>query len=200
MLGDFMKKLLNTLKKLLEEKPNAIIAIDGCCASGKTTFAKHLEKKFGFQVIHTDDFFLPLEMRTEERLSQAGGNIHYERFNDEVIKGIKCGKDFEYRIFSCKAGTFCGTKSISLLKPIVIEGAYALHPETADIYDLKVFFSIDAETQLKRILERNGADALENFKNKWIPFENLYFEAYNIKSKCDIIISEKQTEKTDRKP
>lgn len=186
-----MKELFNKIEMLIKEKPNAVIAIDGCCASGKTTLAAKLEEDFGFQIIHTDDFFLPPEMRTKKRLSQAGGNIHYERFNNEVINGIKSGKDFKYRVFSCKTGTFNSVKSISPLKPIVIEGAYALHPQFDDIYDLKIFFAIDRQTQLKRILERNGADALEIFKNKWIPFENRYFEAFDIKSKCDITISVK---------
>ena len=183
-----MKNLLNSIETLLKKKPNAIIAVDGCCASGKTTFASKLEKKLDFQVIHTDDFFLPPEMRSAERFKQIGGNIHYERFNDEIINPLKENKDFEYRIFSCKTGTFCGTKQISTDKPIVIEGAYALHPKFDDIYDLRVFFTIDSQTQLKRILARNGAVSLEAFKNKWIPFENRYFDAFGIKDKCDIVI------------
>ena len=34
-----MKKLLNIIKEILSSKPSAIIAVDGMCASGKTTLA-----------------------------------------------------------------------------------------------------------------------------------------------------------------
>ena len=84
-----MKNVTDKIEKLLSEKRNPVIAIDGPCSSGKTTLAVFLAEKYGFQVIHTDSFFLPSEMRSKERLSQPGGNVHYERFNDEVACGIK---------------------------------------------------------------------------------------------------------------
>ncbi len=176
------------IQKILLTKPNAVIAIDGNCASGKTTLAKKIANEFGMQIIHTDDFFLPVEMRTPERLDTAGGNFHYERFIEEVCGGIKGKLPFEYRVFSCKTGDYAGTVTVDPQKPIVVEGAYSLHPEIPDIYDVKIFMSIDYETQLERILERNGKDALEVFKLKWIPFENRYFDAFGIKSKCGIVI------------
>ncbi|MBQ2842404.1 MAG: uridine kinase [Clostridia bacterium] len=184
-----MKKLLNIIKEILSSKPSAIIAVDGMCASGKTTLASLLAKEFGMQVIHMDDFFLPYDMRTPERLSLPGGNIHYERFVEEVINPIKIGKNCEYRVFSCSEGNFTATKSIITSKPIIIEGAYSMHPEIPDIYDLKIFSEISPETQLIRIEKRNGTAALTAFKEKWIPFENQYFKAFKIKDKCDITIT-----------
>ncbi len=184
----FLNIMINEIKNLISEKSNAVIAIDGCCASGKTTLAQKLAEKFGAQIIHTDFFFLPFEMRTAERLATAGGNIHYERFFDEVINGIKSGECFEYRIFNCKSGGYDGTKSVDPSKPIIIEGAYSLRPEFADIYDYKIFMTVDEEIQLERILKRNGKDALEIFKSKWIPLENRYFEFFNIEKQCNTVI------------
>ena len=180
--------MINKIKELLLTKQNPVVAIDGSCASGKTTLAASLANQLGMQVINMDDFFLLPEMRTEERLSQAGGNIHYERFVDEIIGGIKSGREFSYRIFSCKKGGFNGTAVINPQKPIIIEGAYALHPEIPDIYDLKIFLDADLETRLERIEKRNGTEGLEIFKSKWIPMENRYFEAFDIMNKCDIVI------------
>lgn len=184
-----MKKLINKIEALISQNPNAVIGIDGCCASGKTTLASLLSENFDSQIIHMDDFFLPPEMRTQERLLQAGGNIHYERFNSEVITGLKSGGCFEYRVFSCKTASIIGKKTVTREKPIIIEGAYAMHPQIKDIYDLRVFVTVSPETQLKRIAARNGRDALESFISKWIPFENKYFSEYRIAEKCDIIIS-----------
>jgi len=183
-----MKEIIKRAEEIISRKGRIIIAIDGPCASGKTTLAASIAEKIDAQVIHTDDFFLPFDMRTEKRLSQAGGNIHYERFCDEVINGIKSGKSFNYGIYSCSTGTYGISQTVSPYKSIIIEGSYSLHPEIPDIYDLKIFLETDKETQLERILIRNGAEALEIFKSKWIPFENRYFEEYKIKSKCDIIL------------
>ena len=181
--------MINEIKNLISQKSNPVIAIDGCCASGKTTLARKIAEEIGAQVIHTDDFFLPFEMRSAERLATAGGNIHYERFFDEVINGIKSGKPFEYRIFSCKTGNYGGTKTVDPKKLVIIEGAYSLRPEFADIYDYKIFMTVDEKIQLDRILKRNGKDALEIFKSKWIPLENRYFEFFNIEKQCDIVIN-----------
>lgn len=190
-----MDKLIKSIETVLSRKHNAVIAIDGCCASGKTSLTNQLAERFGLQIIHMDDFFLPADMRTEQRLSQAGGNVHYERFIAEVVTGIKSGKEFEYRVFNCHTGGFSGINTVSPEKPVIVEGAYALHPEIPDIFDLKIFFETDYETQLERILKRNGTEALEAFKAKWIPLENRYFNEFNIKQKCDILINIKKDRK-----
>ena len=192
-IGVKMKEIIDKAKQILSEKNRIIIAIDGYCASGKTTLAAHLTEVFDAQVIHMDDFFLTPDMRTEKRLSQAGGNVHYERFCNEVVTGIKSGKSFKYNIYSCCTGDYRESAIIMPDKNIIIEGSYSLHPEIPDIYDLKIFLETDYETQIERILLRNGEDALETFKSKWIPLENRYFEEFKIKEKCDITI------KTDQK-
>lgn len=187
-----MEKVFATVEKLIKAKPCALIAVDGPCASGKTTLAKIIAKKFDAQVIHTDEFFLPPEMRTAERLSQAGGNVHYERFNNEVTKGIESGKEFVYGVYSCSNGIITQSQSVSPKKPIVIEGSYSLHPKIRIPFDLRIFVEADYETRLERILHRNGAAALEIFKAKWIPLEDKYFQEFDIRKSCDIIT------KTDR--
>lgn len=188
-----MKKIIDKAKQILSEKNRIIIAIDGYCASGKTTLATHLTEVFDAQVIHMDDFFLPPDMRTEKRLSQAGGNVHYERFCDEIIAGLESGEAFTYNKFSCHTDDYSKSELISPDRNIIVEGSYSMHPKIPNIYDLKIFLEADYGTQLERILNRNGEDALEVFKSKWIPLENRYFDEFNIKSKCDIII------KTDQK-
>lgn len=183
-----MREAIEAAEALLRKNPYAIIAIDGNCASGKTTLSETLSERFNAQVIHTDDFFLPPEMRSPQRLSEPGGNIHYERFIDEVIAGIKSGKPFDYGVFDCSQGKITRRITIACGTPLIIEGAYSLHPAIPDIYDLKIFLEISGEAQLQRILKRNGAQALEAFASKWIPLENEYFDRLKIREKCDLII------------
>ena len=70
------------------------VAIDGRCASGKTTLATALAVSLGATVFHADDFFLRPEQRTAERLSEPGGNMDRERLKAaraELRKhGITC--------------------------------------------------------------------------------------------------------------
>ena len=58
--------------------------------SGKTTLANELsEMHNNIPIFHADDFFLLPELRTEERLNEPGGNIHYERMKAEVKRAEK---------------------------------------------------------------------------------------------------------------
>ena len=70
------------IEACIKEKDKCILAIDGRAAAGKTTLANLLQEYFDGAVIHMDDFFLPLELRTKERYATPGGNVHYERFNE----------------------------------------------------------------------------------------------------------------------
>lgn len=62
-----------------------LVAIDGRSASGKTTLVNALAEQFHTSVVHMDDFFLPVELRTPERFAMPGGNVHFERFQEEFL-------------------------------------------------------------------------------------------------------------------
>ena len=78
------QELTGIIKKELERKRPLILAVDGRCASGKSTFARELSGVCLAEVIHMDDFFLRPQQRTKERLAEAGGNIDRERLLQEV--------------------------------------------------------------------------------------------------------------------
>ena len=158
-----------------------IIIIDGMSGAGKTTYANSISQN----VIHMDDFFLPIELRTEERLAEIGGNVHYERFKDEVINPIKSGeKEFSYRIFNCKEMNYVSAKKIRTDEDIIIEGAYAMHPyfewdKLKQEFEIeKVFMEIPKSEQEARIKARNGKTVWEIFRDKWIPMEEAYFDKF----------------------
>jgi len=62
----------NIVDKLRDEKEHLLVAIDGRCASGKTSIALELKDIYGCNVIHMDHFFLREEQRTAERLNAVG--------------------------------------------------------------------------------------------------------------------------------
>lgn len=171
-------------------KGDLILAIDGGSASGKTTLASLIQETFGGVIFHMDDFFLPPEMRTPERLCEVGGNVHRERFLSEVLIPLSEKKAVEYRKFNCSTGDFGDIVSVAPSRLTIVEGVYSMHDELCSYYGLSVFLESDKETQKNRILNRNPSKAMRFF-NEWIPLENVYFEKMNIKNKCDFTFNTK---------
>ena len=100
---------MDTIKKrideLLTQEDMVVVAIDGKCASGKTTLASRLAEIYDCNVFHMDDFFLQRSQRTPERLAQIGGNVDYERFQEEVLLPLRFRRAFSYRPFDCRTFT-----------------------------------------------------------------------------------------------
>lgn len=160
------------------------MALDGMCASGKTTMANRIKEQCpDVEVIHMDDFFLRPEMRTEKRLSEPGGNVDYERFRKEVAEPLMGTGSCRYQVYSCQCGGFVRSEEISNPKIVLVEGAYSSHPYFGDFYDAVFFLSISSEEQIERIRRRNGEKMLPRFLEEWIPMENLYFEKFGIREK-----------------
>ena len=164
------------------------LAIDGMAAAGKSTAARLLQQVFGGSVVHMDDFFLPLPLRTEERLAEPGGNVHYERAAREVMEPLRTGTPFTYRRFDCSVMDFGGDSDpVDPAGNVIVEGSYALHPAFGALpgeagslrhpAELAVFLQLSPETQRERIRQRNGEEMLLRFEERWIPLENRYYAA-----------------------
>jgi uridine kinase len=134
-----------------------------------------------------DDFFLRPQQRTPQRLKEVGGNVDYERFSDEVIAGLGCGREFSYRKFDCSLQALGGEITVKPKKLNIIEGSYSMHPKLIEAYDLKILLQIDEREQKERILKRSGKTMLERFINEWIPLEDAYLKAFGIKEKSGIV-------------
>ena len=135
-----------------------------------------------------DDFFLQPFQRTKERYEDIGGNIDRERFLDQVLKPLFKGEKIKYQPFDCSVMTLLNTIEVTPKKLTVIEGVYSMHPLFLPYYDYSVFLQIDKELQKERILKRNTPAVSKRFFYEWIPMENRYFESFNIKEKCNMII------------
>lgn len=180
-------RLLPVLKKASEFKNKlCVIAIDGRAASGKSTMAKHLKMILGADIIQMDDFFLPKELRTDERYNEIGGNVHYERFIDEVLPFVSLPQSFAYRQFDCSKMDFGGECVIENKNFRIVEGSYSCHPKFGKYADITVFSDVAPDEQMERIFSRNGSEMAEIFRTKWIPLEEKYFLKYSILQNADI--------------
>lgn len=177
--------VFQAIDRLLREKPFVRVAIDGRCASGKSTLGALLQRVYGANLFHMDDYFLPFGRKTPERLAEPGGNVDYERFFDEIASK-PAGSEIVYRPFDCSVQALGEPVHVSPKPLTVVEGSYALRPGLRDTYDLKVFLDIDADRQSARILKRNGPEMHALFVNEWIPLENTYFDGLDIRSVSDL--------------
>ena len=167
-----------------------IIALDGRCASGKSTFARYLAETEGFTVFHMDDYFLRPEQQTPERYAVPGGNVDRERFAEEVLVPLKNGKrEIVYRPYDCQTKRLKEAVKVRVNDRVLVEGAYSCHPALWELYDLHVFMTVDPAEQKRRILARNGAEGLRRFEERWIPLEEAYFAAYGIEERCELVLT-----------
>lgn len=167
---------------------SGIIAVDGRAGAGKSTAAELLRRVLDGGIVYMDDFFLPSELRSTERLAQPGGNVHYERFIEQVLPYLGKNDAFTYKIFDCSRMEFHGQRTVAAGDWQIVEGSYSHHPVFGDYADLRVFVDVDADEQLRRIERRNGTQTLEMFRTRWIPMEEAYFAVHQIAEQADVVM------------
>ena len=173
-------QVMNFLNNIKGKK---IIAIEGKCAAGKTTVSKMIETLIGATIINVDDFFLPIERKTESRMNEIGGNIDYERIY-KILSEFKTGSLNSFHRFNCSTQLY---EEVMFIPNdiIILEGVYSYHPSFRHLIDHLIYIDIDEITQLERLRKRSNYD---RFINEWIPLENKYFDLENIKYLADIIV------------
>ena len=183
------KKYVPFLKlfKHIDNKHPSIISIDGRCASGKTTLSNLLKQIYDCNVFKMDDFFLQPHQRTKERLESPGENVDHERFEQEVLIPLSKHEDIKLRKFNCSTLSIQSAHLIPYKSFNVIEGSYSMHSDLQRYYSYSVFLTVDKQEQLSR-LEKRNPNMLNNFIQRWIPLEELYFKTFSIQDICDIKI------------
>ncbi len=169
-----------------------LITIDGPCASGKTTLAENLADAVHASVIHTDDFVIPHARKTIERLSVPGGNCDLERLMEEVILPWKSGRIVRYHRYDCRADCLCSEETLSESSILILEGCYSNLPGIDA--DMRIFLNTPGKVREARLIERESPEALQRFRERWIPLENAYMKAYGLPDNQCIIWDGKMEE------
>lgn len=184
MRTEYLKPLIERIEFLQKENGEVTVAIDGCAASGKTTAAGYLGKYFNGNVIHMDDFFLPMKLRTPERMSQPAGNIHYERLQEQICNAVEQKRQFRYVPYDCHQDAYQEGRLFLPAAVTIFEGAYSMYPGRI-AYEVSAFFESSTQVQYQRVLKRNGPEKLRAFQDRFIPMEHRYFEAFHIPEMAD---------------
>ena len=171
--GGYFQALLAVARLSARGAP-AIVAIDGRCGSGKSGLGDLLGKLFPCNVIHMDDYYLPLDQRDERWESIPGGNMDFARFLREVLTPAGRGEAIHYRPFDCQSGRLKEERILPARPLTVVEGSYSQHPRLTDRYDLKIFLTCDPDRQRCRLTRREGPH-FAAYVSRWMPMEERYF-------------------------
>lgn len=178
-----------------------IIGINGAITSGKTTLARRLAEYLQKQnipvtVVHIDDFHQPRSLHQKEAspayyLSHA---LDLPRITDLVQK-IKAG-GFEETWQVLDMGTDEYSKSVELaITPdsiVIIEGVLLYQKELVELFDYKVYLDISPKEILERGKLRDvplyGVGILEQYRQLFIPVQELYEEMAQPKANSDLVV------------
>ncbi|MCR3906361.1 MAG: deoxynucleoside kinase [Tenericutes bacterium] len=180
--------ILSEIDLLRKKKDKLIIAIDGNAASGKTTLSNILKEVYDCNVFHIDDFFQKAIVDQNDINSRYGSNINFVKIKNNVLNKIQNEDDILYEQLDLSTHQYQKAVNISYNKINIIEGAFSMHPQLINYYDLKIFIKLNYMSQLIRIKKRNGMKKLFEFIKKWIPNENKYFKDLDIINQADIAI------------
>lgn len=180
-----LETVINAIDRLKESKQPLLVAVDGDCCSGKTTLAKDLVAHYQCNIIHIDDFYLPLSMRSKERFEQPGRNIHWERLLKDVFIPLKNDEYVSYAKFLPETKKFSEPVVLEKNPITIVEGTYCLLPELRPYYDLILNLKLEKTTQYERIAQRETEEKVNEFKNIWIPKSEVYFDLYQTKKLAD---------------
>jgi uridine kinase len=154
-----------------------IVAIDGLGGSGKSSFARHLARPLGdIQIVQTDDFATwdnPIDWWPEllERVLvplSRGESVRYERSH--------WGRD--------RDGEFVEVEPTEFL---ILEGVTASREAFAPYLTYSIWVDTPAELRLRRGLDRDGPDALEQWQ-AWMSEEDRYLERERPDDRADLVI------------
>lgn len=190
VLGQLTRFLKRALYDGTPVELPVLIALDGRAAAGKSTLANELGILLSAPVFHMDDFYLTPDLKTAERLAEAGGNVDRERFLSDVLVKLRQGGAFSYRPLIPHEWIMGEARRVERCDLAIVEGAYTLHPSLRSFYlpELSFFVDVQPEEQMRRIEMRNGSEAAHMFRDRWIPLEEHYIEATAVADYCSTII------------
>jgi len=155
--------------------PGSLIAVDGLPCSGKSTLAERLQELTGMERIGIDEFMLP------EKDWPAGNKpafpFEYMRYVAFVSAVKSLAKDGTCSFHPFDWGTLSISqepRTVTRLKPVIIEGVSSLNPTLCDLYDIRVFVDSDRTTALQCAIDRGLGHWQTQWRELFMPSADLY--------------------------
>jgi uridine kinase len=158
--------------------PTKVIAVDGYGGAGKSVLAAQLALILEAPVVHTDDF--------------ASWDSQFEwraRLLSEVLEPIARGEEARYRRYDWDARELAEWLTLPVRPPhLIVEGVSSSRREFDPFLALRIWVEASADTRLRRGLERDGDEMIDQWKT-WMHAEEEHFAADDPLPRADIIVS-----------
>lgn len=168
----------------------AMIAVDGYSAAGKSTLADALADATGAVVVRGDDFYRVMDDAVRARLSPREGITHYydwQRLRDEVLEPLSRRQAATYHPYDWESGQLARRPvTIPAASVFFLEGLFVSRPELKPYFDFSVLVDTPAATRRRRQLGR--ADASSEWLRRWDAAERLFFEHVRPRETFDVIV------------
>jgi uridine kinase len=165
-----------------------LIGIDGLPVSGKSTLADAIIERNGGAAIYLDDFVLP-QPQWHGRVAPAFPfpYIRYADFLNAANDLVHTGRT-TYAPYDWSTGGAGPLRTVTVDRPVIVEGVSALHPDLAPLYDLRIWVDSDPATTLAASLARGVGDWEAEWRNLFLPSVDLYL-ATNPRQRADLIVA-----------
>lgn len=181
-------QVLREIVQLTGRDGPVLAAIDGRCGSGKTTLGKRIAQGVPCNLLHTDDFYLPMELRAKNWRDTPGGNMDLSYILHAVVEPAKAGQPIVYRPYVCKTGGFGEEVTLPPRQLTVVEGSYCQHPLLREHFDLRVFLTCVPQVQERRLRSREGGERFRAFQDTWIPLEERYIREFQVERGAHLVV------------
>ena len=147
-----------------------LVGIDGARRAGKTRFAERLAtaltaRDVPVHVVRMDEFYHPSARRLAPSPTPrlAGDEYDWKRLIVQLLAPLRHDRQASYQRYDRRADTLAAWHTISPGGCVIVEGLYALHPELAGLYDVRIRVECPRDIRLARDLENEG----ENVRMLW---------------------------------
>lgn len=155
----------------------AIIAIDGCGGSGKSTFAARLAKLLDCSLVHTDDF-----------ASWNNALGWHPRMVEQVMRPLLENTTARYQRYDWGTRQLAEWHEVEPQLYAIVEGVSSSRAEFQEFLTYRIYVEADRETRLKRGLDRDGVEALELWRG-WMAEEDAYLKRDDPMRHADIVVA-----------
>jgi uridine kinase len=194
--GEFntFDQLVESIDTFSKKQSTLLIGIDGCGASGKSTFARKLKEECSnVTVVHMDDFYLPSDqiIKIHPTKKTVGADFDWKRVLNQVLEPISADEEGRYQRYDWETDNVAEWHTVSIGGIVIIEGVYSIRKELENKYDFKIWVECPREVRLSRGLQRDGEEARGMWENNWMIAEDIYIEKHKPFERADLVVDGK---------
>lgn len=159
----------------LNIRPKSLIAIDGLPCAGKSTMAKELTRHINAECVQLDEFVFPKqEWLSKDKPSFPFEYIRYNSFLNSIKALATTGECSFYPFDWCTYTISNKIRTVTLSRPVIIEGVSSLNRVVCGFYNLRVFVESNRATTLQTAIDRGVGPWEKEWRNLFLPSVDLY--------------------------